>query len=116
MTSLQRIPPSPVVPNHTKVPPAIPHRPFSDPSRLAPEDAFHAHTLPRRQLETNGSIDSSITNGSLSDVRAIGDERRKREKERGRSRSRKRKGVWKKLLWVKQSCTSPARWTYFYTK
>ena len=47
---------------------------FSDPSRLAPADVY--------------------TNSTL---------REPSDKRGGRSRSRRRKGVWKKLLWIKQS-------------
>lgn len=79
------------------------HRPFTDPNRLAPEDAFFAHTPPRRREElyrrptaTVSAVDHTIIRGSSS--------QRRIEKERGRSGSRRRKGEWKKLLWVKQSC------------
>ena len=82
--------------------PPLEHRPFSDPNRLAPEDAF-AHSPPRQQCDRmgNGSIDGSIANGDLAVARAGGVPRVKREKERGRSGSRKNKLGWKKLLWVK---------------
>lgn len=76
--------------------PPIPHRPFSDPNHLAPEDAFYAHS---RQYGTLDGI-SSVTDG-LS-IRPAGSTRRRRGKDRGRSGSRRGKGVWKKLLWVKQ--------------
>lgn len=80
----------------------------TDPNRLAPEDAFYAHSPPRRQWERSGGevtgpdaldVDGSLVPGGVM--------RRRREKDQRRSASRKRKGAWKKLLWVKQSCTSP---------
>ncbi|KAI9703319.1 MAG: hypothetical protein M1836_007885 [Candelina mexicana] len=81
----------------------------SDPNRLAPEDAFFAHSPPRRRRPIgeikstsdshNGHKDSTV-NGSL-DNRMTGN-RRRRDKGRGRSGSRRRKGIWKKILWVKQ--------------
>ena len=90
---------------------SIPQRLNStDPSRLAPEDAFYACPPPRRQGEkeayakvNGGHADTDpIPNG----VRSGGNIRRKKDKERGRSGSRRGNGVWKKLLWVKQSCMS----------
>ena len=88
------------------------HSPPSDPSRLAPEDAFYAHSPPRRQrahtpLGMNGAVDSvdalPVQGRLLAGIEA----RRKRERDRGRSGSRRRKGAWKKLLWVKQACRFP---------
>lgn len=83
--------------------PSIEHRPFTDPNRLAPEDAFFAHSPPRRREEpyrrptaTFSTVDHTTIRGPSS--------RRHIDKERGRSGSRRRKGEWKKLLWVKQSC------------
>ena len=77
----------------------FPPSPFNDPSRLAPEDAWSAHSPPRRQRDAetytrpiNGTADAEALN-SLS--------RKRRDKDRGRSGSRRGKGVWKKLLWVK---------------
>ena len=77
--------------------PQLDHRPFSDPSRLAPEDAFVAHSPPHghRKISLSGATD--IARGGVGT-------RRRREKVRGRSGSRRRKGTWKKLLWVKQNC------------
>src|SRR5438105_3430591 len=69
-----------------------PHR--SDPSHLAPEDAFVSASPPRRP----GLFDGG--NGSGNEARP----RRIRRKEASRSRSRRRKR-FQKLLWVKQSCT-----------
>lgn len=87
--------------------PPFVHRPFSDPNLLSPEDAFFAQPPPRQQRErrlNSKTIDEHINTGDLAAARAGGGTRRRREKERGRSGSRKNKGVWKKLLWVKQSC------------
>lgn len=88
--------------------PSLQARTFSDPNHLAPEDAFYAHSPPRRRREAvpgsnslaNGADGALLSARTVSATRS----RRTREKERGRSASRRRKGVWKKLLWVKQSC------------
>ena len=84
--------------------PPIPHRPFSDPNRLAPEDAFYAHSPPRRQIPIDqyAPVDnvSGVTD-SLG-IRPLTSTRRRRGKDRGRSGSRRGRGVWKKLLWFKQ--------------
>ena len=93
--------------------PPIPHRPFSDPNHLAPEDAFFAHSPPKRPLPIDryGPLDSisSVTDG-LS-TRPAGSTRRRRGKDRGRSGSPRGKGVWKKLLWVKQKdCEWSSSW------
>lgn len=84
--------------------PALPPKPFTDPSRLAPGDAYFAQSPPRLPGDVrtytrpiNGTVDVDNSNPSG---------RRRREKDRGRSGSRRGKGVWKKLLWVKQpKCT-----------
>lgn len=76
----------------------IPPRPRPDPTHLAPEDAFLAASPPRR---LNGFEANSKDGGLLS--RHL----RMRDKDpASRSHSRRRKRPWKKLLWVKQSCTS----------
>lgn len=83
----------------------------SDPNRLAPEDAFYAHSPPRRQrpFVANGAstgLDSAVVKDTLHGalLRGVnGTTHGRREKDRGRSGSRRRKGQWKKLLWVKQS-------------
>ncbi len=84
--------------------PPIPHRPFSDPNRLAPEDAFYAHSPPKRQLPIDryGALDSASSLIDSLSIRPAGSTRRRRGKDRGRSGSRRGRGVWKKLLWVKQ--------------
>lgn len=68
----------------------------SDPSHLAPEDAFHAASPPRRSngFENSGSRDHIPRHLYRKDGGS-----------RSRSR-RRRKRPWKKLLWVKQSCKS----------
>ena len=88
--------------------PPLDHRPFSDPSRLAPEDAFFAHSPPRWQQErtVNGKTDAHTLKADV--ARAGIGTRRRHDKDRGRSGSRRRKGVWKKILWIKQSCKSTA--------
>ncbi|KAF2089874.1 phosphatidylinositol N-acetylglucosaminyltransferase, partial [Saccharata proteae CBS 121410] len=81
----------------------------SDPSRLAPEDAFYAHSPPRRRQQHSPPGVAELTAEAEDTVDAAGrilsgiETRRKRERERGRSGSRRRKGAWKKLLWVKQA-------------
>lgn len=83
--------------------PALP-KPYSDSSRLAPEDAFLAHSPPR--FHANAKTKSEVINGAPSTSSANLSGQRKREKDRGRSGSRRGKGEWKKLLWVKQpKCT-----------
>ena len=78
--------------------PLLKQRP-SDPSRLAPEDAY---SPPRR--ERRGSPLGLGANGSV--IAGTEAKRsRKRNGSRGRSGSRRRNRGWKKLLWVKQSCT-----------
>lgn len=100
--------------SNANVHPSLQARTFSDPNHLAPEDAFYAHSPPRtRRAPITGS--SSLANGSDAagpSARTVTAtrSRRTREKERGRSASRRRKGVWKKLLWVKQSCMAPVLW------
>ena len=89
----------------------LPQRTVTDPSHLAPEDAFFAHSPPRRQPGNTSYTslnDETVTNGivnGLNHARAGGAARRRRDKDRGRSGSRRRKAAWKKLLWVKQPCT-----------
>ncbi|MCJ1293305.1 hypothetical protein MMC34_004859 [Xylographa carneopallida] len=85
--------------------PQLDHRPFSDPNRLAPEDAFFAHSPPRRhrEISLDGVSATTVVGERLGASRGGVSARRRREKERGRSGSRRRKGTWKKLLWVKQN-------------
>lgn len=72
------------------------HQGRPDPSHLAPEDAFHAASPPRRlnAFESSGSRDHIPRHLYRKDGGS-----------RSRSR-RRRKRPWKKLLWVKQSCES----------
>ena len=106
MTSFQAVHASSPLHNGLKsrLPPF--HRTFSDSNHLAPEDAFlpQSSSSKRRDSEAHTRSSGGIVNGDLTDVRAGGSARRPRDKERGRSGSRRRKGVWKKLLWVKQPC------------
>ena len=102
MTSFEPITASP--PSHlSKDHPPLEHRPFSDPNRLAPEDAFFARSPPKRRREDAYASDlrEEVPEGDGSGVWKDRPLRRKREKERGRSGSRRRKGEWKKLLWVR---------------
>ncbi|KAL8657390.1 MAG: hypothetical protein Q9226_001971, partial [Calogaya cf. arnoldii] len=84
--------------------PKIPSQPYSDSSRLAPDNAFFAHSPPRHRSDANNI--SRTLNGDSTASSSNLDRRRKREKDRGRSGSRRGKAEWKKLLWVKQpKCT-----------
>ena len=93
-------------------------RPFPDPNRLAPEDAYYAQTVKARAVAAaaatattanyDGSLPTLKGNQSAAAVTALrlpnADGGRKvRDTSR---RRRRRKGAWKKLLWVKQSCTA----------
>ncbi|CAN8100180.1 unnamed protein product [Discula destructiva] len=70
----------------------------SDPSHLAPEDAYLT-ALPQRRLKGFESNASGVSGAELMSRHS-----RVRSKDAGsRSRSRRRKRPWKKLLWVKQS-------------
>jgi phosphatidylinositol glycan class C protein len=81
-----------------------------DPDRLAPEDAFYAHSPPRTKTSSRSSpvttaIDTRSVKESLQkalprDVNGLAP-RCRRDKERGRSGSRRYR-PWKKLLWVNQ--------------
>lgn len=83
--------------------PALLPKHFSDPSRLAPGDVFVPPTPPR--LPGDVRTYTRPINGTV-DADDVVPGRRRREKDRGRSGSRRGKGVWKKLLWVKQpKCT-----------
>jgi len=89
--------------------PPVPHRPFSDPNHLAPEDAFYAHSPPRRQRQIDDflGLNGVAAAADSPSIRGNGSVRRRRGKDRGRSGSRRGKNVWKKLLWVKQeNCPS----------
>ena len=104
MASTQPSAVSPKVQYDAEKKPPIPHRPFSDPNRLAPEDAFYAHSPPGRQLSIDryGPLDSLSGMADDLSIRPAGSTRRRRGKDRGRSGSRRGRGVWKTLLWVKQ--------------
>ena len=80
--------------------------PSADPARLAPEDAFTAHSPPRRlrDKEAYAKVNGAYADADSTSIRSGGKGRKRRDKERGRSGSRRNNGVWKKLLWVKQSC------------
>ncbi|KAF2397445.1 GPI2-domain-containing protein [Trichodelitschia bisporula] len=76
-----------------------------DPSRLAPEDAFYAHSPPRRQRARSPLGLDGAARGDKSEVTRRLSERR--------SSGRRRKSQWRKLLWVKQSY--PDNYTDEYT-
>jgi len=70
----------------------------TDPTRLAPHDAY-AYSPPRRGRQQSplvGAVNAGRAGGGIS----LPEPRRKK---RGRSTSRRKKTSWKKLLWVKQS-------------
>jgi phosphatidylinositol N-acetylglucosaminyltransferase subunit C len=123
-------PPVPVEthPNRAGLKPPPPYRSPPDPNRLAPEDAYFAHSPPRFRPHFAANINNHnhaatlrLLNGNVPTPAAVaalrkppavpvpGPEQVKAAEEarrdRGTSRRRKqKKGVWKKLLWVKQSC------------
>ncbi|KAJ4407503.1 glycosylphosphatidylinositol anchor biosynthesis, partial [Neurospora sp. IMI 360204] len=74
----------------------------TDPSHLAPEDAYSPVSPPRRtglyNVDGSGS-GSNAPNGSTNELRP----RHIRRKDGSRSRSRRRQKRFQKLLWVKQS-------------
>ena len=104
MTPTQPSPASPLILYGTEKKPPLPQRPFSDPTYLAPEDAFYAHSPPRRQRQPENftGLYGDVPPADGTSLKSAGSARRRRAKERGRSGSRRGKGVWKKLLWVKQ--------------
>lgn len=86
-------------------------RPFPDPNRLAPEDAYYAPSLKARAATATANYDGSLRtlkgNQGTTAVAALRLPNADTGglKVRGTSRRRRqRKGAWKKLLWVKQSC------------
>jgi len=72
-----------------------------DRTLLAPEDAIYQGSPPRKQSAAVSKLqkDLRMTSASTGETRLPS---RRRPKDGNRSRSRNR--VWKKLLWVKQSC------------
>ena len=108
MTSFEPIAAAPSSRQAALPQPSRQHSTFSDPNRLAPEDAFLA-TSPLRQQKANSNLaesDNVIYTGSDYGSKGGRSSGRKREKSRGRSGSRRRKGEWKKLLWVRHpGCT-----------
>ena len=110
MTPTQAVPASPVIHNYSlDQRPPIPHRPFTDPHHLAPEDAFFAHSPPRRQqpVEQFSELDGDAVTTSIPSLRGGATSRKKGGRDRHRSGSRRGRKAWKKLLWVKQKhCTS----------
>lgn len=76
----------------------------SDRSLLTPEDAIYQMSPPRKQSAAVSKLQKELrmTGGPIEAARRG----RSGQKSGSRSGSRRRKGTWKKLLWVKQSCTS----------
>jgi hypothetical protein len=91
---------------HSKTAPASTGRNAAAPDRtlLAPEDAIHQVSPPRKQPAAAEKIlsDLRMTNGD-----GLKLHKRGRHTDGHRTSSRRRKGTWKKLLWVKQSCRLP---------
>jgi hypothetical protein len=83
-----------------------PQSTLSDPNHLRPEDAFYAHSPPRKHLSTGSTSSGTGLDGTADGNRSIDAvaRRKMRAKDRGRSGSRRRVKMWKKLMWVKQSC------------
>lgn len=102
------------------------HKTAPDPSRLAPEDALIFSQIRRaargiedyhRPATENGGVAGTAggfaARATTAGTTALPDARRKREKAglegggvgvSGSGTGSRRKRVWKKLLWVKQSC------------
>ena len=103
MTPIQPSAASPIIHYSTANKPPIPQRPFANSSLLSPDAAFYAHSSPNNQQSQQvGHYSQELqdtVNGETPSLRSGG---RSRKRARGRSGSRRRKGVWKKLLWVKQ--------------
>lgn len=106
MTTYQAISTSLATSNNSDTPTSWQRLPSTDHSRLAPEDAFYAHSPPRRRpdQEAHARANGEYIDADSRTVMTGGNLRRRRDKDPGRSGSRKNNGVWKKLLWVKQSC------------
>ncbi|OAX77824.1 hypothetical protein ACJ72_07873 [Emergomyces africanus] len=105
-------PPVPVEthPNRAGLKPPPPRRVLTDPNRLAPQDAFYTNSPPRpRPLVANNHAASLRLPAAVAALRpppAVPGAEPRRVKEARRrlgSSRRRQKGVWKKLLWVKQS-------------
>jgi phosphatidylinositol glycan class C protein len=115
-------PPVPVEthPNRTGglKPPSAEQRALPDPTRLAPEDAYYAPSLlrnrpgssnhedPIRSLSGTAAAATAASVAALRPPPAVPGAVTRKENRKPRTGARKkRKGAWKKLLWVKQSCT-----------
>ncbi|TVY80777.1 Phosphatidylinositol N-acetylglucosaminyltransferase GPI2 subunit, partial [Lachnellula suecica] len=83
--------------------PSVPRTLGTDRTLLAPEDAIYQTSPPRKQSAAVHKLQKELrmTNGEKGDALRL--PMRGRHKSRNRSSSRRRKGVWSKLLWVKQS-------------
>jgi phosphatidylinositol glycan class C protein len=104
-----------VQPSHAILP--LEHRPYSDPNRLAPEDAFSVHSPPKRRevgIGVNGAAGGykegiGVVGGGAGGGGPgpgngeIGLSRNGTVVRRPRSRGGRSKGVWKRLLWIKQA-------------
>ena len=106
MTPFQHTVASPIIHYSTANKPPIPQRPFTtDPNLLSPDAAFYAHPAPPheqpQQVENYAHELEDTVDGDTPSLRG-GGRSRKRAREGRRSRSRRGKGVWRKLLWVKQ--------------
>ncbi|WEW57457.1 glycosylphosphatidylinositol anchor biosynthesis [Emydomyces testavorans] len=100
-------------------------RPPPDPSRLAPEDAYFAHSPPRlRPLNVpnnHATTNPDLLNRVVATPAAVAalrpppavpglEPKVAREPRRDRGRSRRRKRQWKKLLWERVSPVSVVSW------
>ncbi|KAI9893396.1 MAG: hypothetical protein M1814_006693 [Vezdaea aestivalis] len=76
----------------------------SDPNLLSPDDAFYAGSPPRKSRAPSDNSELSAVAAVVA-ARGAAGHRRGVGIDQGRSpsRHRRRKGVWKKLMWVKQS-------------
>lgn len=105
MTPAERSP-APVIHYDVSNKPPVPQRPYTNPNLLSP-DAIHSQFPPRippppPEPEHFSQEDRDIVEGDTLSLGRSSRSRRRRRRDAGRSGTRRGKGVWKKLLWVKQ--------------
>ena len=103
MTPIQIPTTVPITHYSTANKPPVPQRPYANSNLLSPDAAFYHNVSPRSQPSPEGNhyareLEDTV-DGETPSLRGGG---RSRKRIRGRSGSRRGKGVWKKLLWVKQ--------------
>ena len=85
------------------VAPQLTHRPFSD--SIVHSAASSSENLVQNRAQRG---DGEPLPGDLTSIKRTATTRRRRERDGRRNRRPKAPGVWKKILWVKQSCTTSA--------